>query len=84
MSKEEVLAKLREDMEMRGFSHYTKEAVELEYDKNKEELVKDLEKYLENNRKGLLRYQYDLGLTDTRAPKNKNKKVIIYTYQKSI
>ena len=26
MSKEEVLEKLKEDMEMRGFSHYTKEA----------------------------------------------------------
>lgn len=26
MSKEEVLAKLKEDMEMRGFSHYTKDA----------------------------------------------------------
>ena len=40
--------------------------VELEYDENKEELekVKELEKYLDNNRKGLLRYQYDLGLTE--------------------
>ena len=39
--------------------------VELKYDKNEEELekVKELEKYLEKNRKGLLRYQYDLGLT---------------------
>ncbi len=26
MSKEEVLAKLKKDMEMRGLSHYTKEA----------------------------------------------------------
>lgn len=39
--------------------------VELEFDKNKEELAKviELEEYLNNNRKGLLRYQYDLGLT---------------------
>lgn len=39
--------------------------VELEYDENKEELerVKELEEYLRSNEKGLLRYQYDLGLT---------------------
>ncbi len=39
--------------------------VELEYDENKEELkkVKELEEYLRNNEKGLLRYQYDLGLS---------------------
>lgn len=39
--------------------------VELEYDKKEEELekVKGLEEYLRNNEKGLLRYQYDLGLT---------------------
>ena len=45
--------------------------VELEYDKNKEELekVKELEKYLENNRNGLLRYQYDLGLTEEEIEK---------------
>lgn len=45
--------------------------VELEYDKNKEELekVKGLEKYLDNNRKGLLRYQYDLGLTEEEIEK---------------
>ena len=45
--------------------------VELEYDKNQEELekVKDLEKYLENNRKGLLRYQYELGLTEKEIEK---------------
>lgn len=38
--------------------------VELEYDENEEELkkVKKLEEYLRNNEKGLLRYQYDLGL----------------------
>lgn len=38
--------------------------VELEYDENEEELkkVKELEEYLQNNEKGLLRYQYDLGL----------------------
>ena len=45
--------------------------VELEYDKNQEELekVKDLEKYLDNNRKGLLRYQYELGLTEEEIEK---------------
>lgn len=39
--------------------------VELEHDKKAEELekVKELEVYLRNNKKGLLRYQYDLGLT---------------------
>ena len=44
---------------------------ELEYDKKKEELekVKELEKYLEKNRKGLLRYQYDLGLTEEEIEK---------------
>lgn len=37
--------------------------VELEDDKNEEELakVKELEKYLKNNEEGLLRYQYELG-----------------------
>ena len=45
--------------------------VELEDDENKEELekVKELEKYLDNNRKGLLRYQYDLGLTEEEIEK---------------
>ena len=45
--------------------------VELEYDENQEELekVNDLEKYLENNRKGLLRYQYELGLTEEEIEK---------------
>ena len=39
--------------------------VELEYDENKEELKKviELEEYLRKNEKGLLRYQYDLGLS---------------------
>ena len=39
--------------------------MELEHDKNEEELstVKELEEYLRNNKKGLLRYQYELGLT---------------------
>lgn len=39
--------------------------VELESDDKQEELEKviDLEEYLNNNRQGLLRYQYDLGLT---------------------
>lgn len=37
--------------------------VELEYEKKEEEMkkVKELEKYLRNNEKGLLRYQYELG-----------------------
>lgn len=37
--------------------------VELEHEKNEEELekVKELEKYLRNNEEGLLRYQYELG-----------------------
>lgn len=37
--------------------------VELEYDEKLDELqkVKELEEYLKNNEKGLLRYQYDLG-----------------------
>lgn len=37
--------------------------VELEHDKNEEELskIKELEKYLRNNEEGLLRYQYELG-----------------------
>lgn len=45
--------------------------VELEYDKNYEELekVQELEIYLRNNEKGLLRYQYDLGLTDEEIEK---------------
>jgi len=39
--------------------------IELEYDENEEDLrkVKELEEYLRNNEKGLLRYQYDLGLS---------------------
>ena len=39
--------------------------VELEYEEKEDELkkVKKLEEYLRNNEKGLLRYQYDLGLT---------------------
>lgn len=47
--------------------------VELEYDKNVEELekVKELEEYLRNNEKGLLRYQYDLGLTEEEIGKLK-------------
>lgn len=45
--------------------------VELEYDKNEEELkkVKELEEYLQNNAKGLLRYQYDLGLREEEIEK---------------
>lgn len=45
--------------------------VELEYDENKEELkkVKELEEYLRNNEKGLLRYQYDLGLSQEEIEK---------------
>jgi len=45
--------------------------VELEYDKNYEELekIQELEKYLRNNEKGLLRYQYDLGLTEKEIEK---------------
>ena len=45
--------------------------VELEYDKNEEELkkVKELEEYLKNNEKGLLRYQYDLGLSQEEIEK---------------
>lgn len=45
--------------------------VELEYDENEEELkkVKELEEYLRNNEKGLLRYQYDLGLTEEEIEK---------------
>lgn len=45
--------------------------VELEYDENKEELkkVKELEEYLRNNEKGLLRYQYDLGLSQEKIEK---------------
>jgi hypothetical protein len=37
--------------------------VELEYEQKQEELekVKELEKYLKNNKEGLLRYQYELG-----------------------
>ena len=38
MSNEEILSKMRKDMEMRGFSHYTKEQYEIK--------VKDLMKYL--------------------------------------
>ena len=45
--------------------------VELEHDKKAEELekVKGLEEYLRNNKKGLLRYQYDLGLTQEEIEK---------------
>lgn len=45
--------------------------VELEHDKKAEELekVKELEVYLRNNKKGLLRYQYDLGLTQEEIEK---------------
>jgi len=45
--------------------------VELEYDENKEELAKviELEEYLRNNEKGLLRYQYDLGLSQEEIDK---------------
>ena len=45
--------------------------VELEYDENEEELkkVKELEEYLRNNEKGLLRYQYDLGLSQEEIEK---------------
>jgi len=40
--------------------------VELEYEQKEEELekVKELEIYLKKNEKGLLRYQYELGLTE--------------------
>lgn len=45
--------------------------VELEYNENEEELkkVKELEAYLRNNEKGLLRYQYDLGLSQEEIEK---------------
>lgn len=45
--------------------------VELEYDEREEELkkVKELEEYLKNNKKGLLRYQYDLGLSQEEIEK---------------
>lgn len=45
--------------------------VELEYDENEEELkkIKELEEYLRNNEKGLLRYQYDLGLSQEEIEK---------------
>ena len=44
---------------------------ELEYDEKEEELkkVKELEEYLRNNEKGLLRYQYDLGLSQEEIEK---------------
>ena len=44
---------------------------ELEYDENEEELkkVKELEEYLRKNEKGLLRYQYDLGLSQEEIEK---------------
>ena len=46
--------------------------VELEHDANEEELkkVKELEEYLRNNEKGLLRYQYDLGLSQKEIEKS--------------
>lgn len=45
--------------------------VELESDKKEEELkkVKELEEYLRNNEKGLLRYQYELGLSQEEIEK---------------
>ena len=45
--------------------------VELEHDKKEEELkkVNELEEYLRNNKEGLLRYQYDLGLTQEEIEK---------------
>ena len=45
--------------------------VELEHDEKEEELnkVKELEEYLKNNANGLLRYQYDLGLTQEEIEK---------------
>lgn len=45
--------------------------VELEDEKKEEELikVKELEEYLKNNKKGLLRYQYELGLTEEEIEK---------------
>jgi len=45
--------------------------VELEYDEKEEELkkVKELEEYLRNNENGLLRYQYDLGLSQEEIDK---------------
>ena len=36
MSNEEILRKMREDMEMRGFSHYTKEQHETKAKENHE------------------------------------------------
>lgn len=44
---------------------------ELEIDKKEEELIKliELEEYLRNNEKGLLRYQYDLGLSQEEIEK---------------
>ena len=45
--------------------------VELEHDEKAEELkkVKELEEYLRNNESGLLRYQYDLGLSQEEIEK---------------
>lgn len=45
--------------------------VELEYDENEDELkkVEELEEYLRNNEDGLLRYQYDLGLSQDEIEK---------------
>lgn len=45
--------------------------VELEHDQKEEELekTKELEEYLRNNKKGLLRYQYELGLTQEEIEK---------------
>lgn len=44
--------------------------VELEEERQEELIkVKELEEYLKNNRKGLLRYQYDLGLTQEEIEK---------------
>ena len=45
--------------------------VELEHEQTEDELakVKDLEEYLHSNKKGLLRYQYDLGLSEEEIEK---------------
>ena len=43
MSNEEIISKMREDMDMRGFSHYTKE----QYERKTKHLMKYLNKPLE-------------------------------------
>ncbi|MBR0427976.1 MAG: hypothetical protein IJK18_07255 [Clostridia bacterium] len=45
MSNEEILIKLKEDMEMRAFSHYTKDSC---YRKAKD-IIKYFNKTMENN-----------------------------------